>query len=86
MTGIRSRYGKITERPQGAAERSQVGHIEGDLITGAYNRSAIATLFDRASRKLWLAGFPEDHGAEATHPALVETIERIPAELRLSLT
>jgi len=84
--GPLGRHNKITERPQEATERSQVGHIEGDLITGAYNRSAIATLFDRASRKVWLVGFPEDHGTEATLAALIETIERIPAELRRSLT
>ncbi|EQD29624.1 transposase, ISlxx5, partial [mine drainage metagenome] len=66
--------------------RAQVGHLEGDLITGAYNRSAIATIFDRASRHVWLAGFAEDHGATATLAALVEVMERIPEEHRQSLT
>ncbi|MDA8358786.1 MAG: hypothetical protein M0Z95_21390 [Actinomycetota bacterium] len=55
-----------------------MGHFEGDLITGAYNRSAIVTVFDRTSRYLWLADFPEDHGAEATLAALCEILERIP--------
>lgn len=79
-------YRKITERPKAAEDRSEVGHLEGDLITGAYNRSAIATLFDRASRHLWLAGLPFGHGAQATLGALVEQMERIPEEFRRSLT
>ncbi len=82
--GPLGRYKKISDRPEGAAHCIQIGHIEGDLITGAYNRSAIATLLDRASRKVWLAGFPEDHGAEAMLAPLIETIERIPAEFPLS--
>ena len=39
-------------------------------------------MFDRASRNLWLAGFPEDHGVEATPAALVEVLGRVPAPLR----
>ena len=69
-----------------AGQRTEVGHLEGDLIVGAFNRSAIVTVFDRASRQLWLADFPEDHGAEATLAALVEILERIPPELRRTLT
>ena len=66
--------------------RGEVGHLEGDLIVGSFNRSAIATVFDRASRHLWLADFPEDHGADATLAALVEVLERIPEPLRRTLT
>lgn len=73
-------------RPPVAEERSEVGHLEGDLIVGAFNRSAIATVFDRASRHVWLADFPEDHGADATLAALVEILERIPPRLRRTLT
>lgn len=76
----------IATRPAVASERTEVGHLEGDLITGAYNRSAIATVFDRTSRNLWLAQFPEDHGAEATLGALCEILERIPEHLRRTLT
>lgn len=79
-------FNLISARPPIAAERRQVGHLEGDLICGAYNRSAIATVFDRASRHLWLADLPEGHGADATLAALVETLERIPQELRRTLT
>jgi len=68
------------------AARTEVGHLEGDLITGAYNRSAIVTVFDRTSRHLWLAEFPDDHGAEATLVALCEILGRIPEHLRRTLT
>jgi transposase, IS30 family len=43
-------------------------------------------VFDRASRHLWLADLPEDHGAEATLAGLVELVERIPEALRRTLT
>jgi IS30 family transposase len=73
-------------RPSVASERIEVGHLEGDLITGAHNRSAIVTAFDRMSRNLWLADFPSDHGAEATLGALCEILDRIPEHLRRTLT
>lgn len=79
-------FNLIGLRPEIAAGRSEVGHFEGDLIVGSFNRSAIVTVFDRASRKLWLADFAEDHGADATLAALVEIFERIPEPLRRTLT
>jgi transposase, IS30 family len=79
-------FNLIGLRPPIADERTEVGHLEGDLIVGAFNRTAIATVFDRASRHLWLADFPEDHGADATLAALAEVLERIPERLRRTLT
>jgi IS30 family transposase len=79
-------FSTIASRPAIALERAEVGHLEGDLITGAYNRSAIVTVFDRASRRLWLADFPDDHSGEATLAALCEIVERIPKPLRRTLT
>lgn len=79
-------FNLIGLRPPVALERVEVGHLEGDLITGSFNRSAIATVFDRASRYLWLADFPEDHGADATLAALCEILDRIPEHLRRTLT
>ena len=79
-------FNLISDRPAIAAERSEVGHLEGDLICGSYNRSAIVTLFDRASRYVWLADLPEGHTAEGTLAALIETFERIPPALRRTLT
>ena len=79
-------FNLITTRPPIADERVEVGHFEGDLIVGAYNRSAIVTMFDRTSRHLWMADLPEGHGADATLGALVEILERIPPSLRRTLT
>lgn len=67
-------FNLIHVRPPEAADRSEVGHLEGDLIIGAFNRSAIATIFDRASRHLWLADFPASHDADETLAAVGEII------------
>lgn len=74
----------IAQRPQIALERSEVGHMEGDLITGAYNQSAMITIFDRASRRLWLAK-TTNKSADAVYAALVKALSTIPAELRRTL-
>ncbi len=79
-------FNLIGLRPAVAGERSEVGHLEGDLICGAFNRSAIITMFDRASRHLWFADLPEGHSANETLAGLVEILERIPPELRRTLT
>ncbi len=79
-------FNLISLRPPVAAARTEIGHVEGDLIVGSFNRSAIVTVFDRASRYLWLADLPDGHGAEAVLAALVELCERIPAAFRRTLT
>jgi len=85
-TGPLGEFNPITVRPPTASGRDEVGHLEGDLILGSYNRSAIVTVFDRASRYLWLADLPEGHDADATLAALIELCERIPEPLRRTLT
>lgn len=76
----------ITARPPEAAGREVVGHLEGDLIIGAKGRSALITVFDRASRRVWLADLPEGHNATAVLAGLIEILDRIPARLRKTLT
>jgi IS30 family transposase len=78
-------YRPISERPAIAAARVEVGHFEGDLITGAFNRSAKITMFDRASRRLWL-GSVASKSADDVFAALVEMLCTIPVELRRTLT
>ena len=85
-TGPLGLFNPIGIRPPEANKREKVGHLEGDLICGAFNRSAIVTVFDRASRRVWLARFLADHGAQATCGAMTELLERIPEHLRLTLT
>ena len=77
----------ISQRPAAAAGRSEAGHWEGDLITGASNRSAIGTLVDRASRFTILVHLPGPrHTAETVRDALVAALRPLPAQLRRSLT
>jgi len=79
-------FNLIGLRPAEADGREVVGHFEGDLIVGSFNRSAIVTIFDRASRFNLLADLPEGHTAQATLAALVELFERVPQHLRKTLT
>jgi IS30 family transposase len=75
----------ISKRPAIALQRIEVGHFEGDLITGAYNRSAKITMFDRASRRLWLRT-TASKSADDVYTALVELLDSIPVALRRTLT
>ena len=85
--GVLTGMTMISQRPAAAADRSQAGHWEGDLITGALNRSAIATLVDRASRFTILVHLPgRRHTAETVRDALVQAMAILPAQLRRSLT
>jgi len=54
------------------------GHWEGDLITGRANRSAIATLIDRASGYTMLVHLPGRHTAEVTSLALTAAFTALP--------
>ncbi|MQB02099.1 MAG: IS30 family transposase, partial [Actinobacteria bacterium] len=53
----------IHQRPAGIADRAEAGHWEGDLITGALNRSAIGTLVERTTRYTVLVHLPDSHTA-----------------------
>jgi IS30 family transposase len=79
-------FALITQRPEIALQRTEPGHLEGDLIIGERNRSALATVFDRMSRKLWLADLLEGYGADETLAAVAEILQRIPEVHRRTLT
>lgn len=85
-TGPLGCFNLIVKRPLIADLRLEPGHLEGDLIVGSFNRSAIVTVVDRMSRKLWLADLPEGHTAEQVLGALTELLERIPRHVRRTLT
>ncbi len=76
----------IAERPAEVADRAVPGHWEGDLITGAANRTAIGTLVERTTRFTMLLHLPADHGAEAVRDAIAAAIATLPVALRRSLT
>ena len=67
-------------------DRKTVGHWEGALITGRANKSAIATLVERASGFTILVHLPGSHTAEVTNTALVAAFLALPEHLRKSLT
>lgn len=91
----------IDKRPQGAVDRLEAGHWEGDLIIGLES-SAIGTVVERKSRFTILLHLPRTgehrqvrvknrpalagHGAEAVKNALVAAMSPIPPQLRRSLT
>ena len=69
----------IDQRPAEAIDRVVPGHWEGDLITGAANRSAIGTLVERTSRYVILLHLPSGrHTAEAVRDALVAAMAHLP--------
>ena len=76
----------IDQRPAEVVDRAQPGHWEGDLITGANNRSAIGTVVERSSRFTVLLHLPGRHTAEAVRDALVAALAGFPPHLRRSLT
>ncbi len=76
----------ISARPPEAADRAFPGHWEGDLIMGAFNRSAIVTVVERRSRFLLLGDLPEGHDAQAVYECLIGLTADLPDALRRSLT
>jgi transposase, IS30 family len=76
----------ISERPPEVEDRAVPGHWEGDLITGAENKSAIGTLVERATGYVMLLHLPDAHGALQVQDAMVEVMASLPATLRQTLT
>ena len=76
----------IHDRPAAVRSRRQAGHWEGDLIIGAGQRSAIATLVERKFRATVLVRVPRDRSAQSVGDAIIGAFSRLPAPLRRSLT
>ncbi len=74
----------IGQRPPEAEHRSELGHLEGDLVLGSTN-SQVATLVDRKSRFLMIVKPASRHTAVVV-PALVETYGRMDPKLHATLT
>ncbi len=76
----------ISERPAEVEDRAVPGHWEGDLITGAMNKSAIGTLVERTTGFVLLLHLPDNHGAVAVQEAITHAMAGLPQLLRKSLT
>jgi transposase, IS30 family len=58
---------------------------EGDIIVGAQQRSAVATLVERKMRLTLLIRLPNGHSAQHVGDALIATFTQLPAKLRRTL-
>jgi len=76
---------RIIHRPEEIEGRLVPGHWEGDLIKGAFNRSAVGTVVERKTRYLILS---EMRGctANAALEGFTRQMKRLPAVLRKSMT
>jgi transposase, IS30 family len=77
----------ISQRPAEAADRAVPGHWEGDLIVGARQHSAVATLAERTTRYCMIVALPGGRRtADTVAAALAAKITTLPADLRKTLT
>ncbi len=76
----------IEDRPDEANDRQVPGHWEGDLIVGAFNRSAIGTLVERSTRFTILVHLDGASRAHSLRDQLTVIFNQLPEQLRRSLT
>ncbi|WP_435872533.1 transposase [Micromonospora globbae] len=62
------------------------GHWEGDLVLGKFNKSAIGTLIERATRFVMLLHLPDVRSAAQVRDALITAFAALPGDLTRSLT
>jgi len=76
---------RIIHRPEEIEGRLVPGHWEGDLIKGAFNRSAVGTVVERKTRLLILSKM-RGCTADAASEGFTRQMKRLPAVLRRRVT
>ena len=76
----------LSERPVEVDSRLVPGHWEGDLVCGAFNRSAMATLVERTSGMLLLVHLNGKRDAATVRESVGSAMKVLPPHLRKSLT
>ena len=76
---------RIIHRPEEIKGRLVPGHWEGDLIKGAFNRSAVGTVVERKTRFLILSKM-RGCTADAALEGFTRQMKRLPAMMRRSIT
>lgn len=76
---------RIIHRPEEIDGRLVPGHWEGDLIKGAFNRSAVGTVVERKTRFVILCKM-DGCTADAALTGFSRQMKRLPASLRKSMT
>ena len=76
---------RIIHRPEEIEGRLVPGHWEGDLIKGAFNRSAVGTVVERKTRFVILSKM-RGCTADAALEGFTRQMKRLPAALRRSMT
>ena len=76
---------RIIHRPEEIEGRLVPGHWEGDLIKGAFNRSAVGTVVERKTRFVILCKM-DGCTADAALIGFTRQMKRLPASLRKSMT
>ena len=76
----------LADRPAEAHSRAEPGHWEGDIIIGRANRTAVATLVERASRHTLVMPLPGGYDAQNTARAITVALARQPSRMVRTLT
>ena len=79
-------YRPIADRCETVRSRKEPGHWEGDLMIGADNKTAVATLTERVSRHTLVVGLPGGYDAASTAAAVTAALSRQPEHLVRTLT
>lgn len=75
----------IRERPAEANDKSEPGHLEGDLIVSAGHDAYVLTLTDRKTMNIW--GLPvQSKDTEEVCRAVVEALEHLPCGFIKTIT